>query len=115
MARLFGISRATADQWMRWGGRALLLLVVALSGASAVSGSARDCANYTVTFLGATYDGTNTTFRYQVCSNESPAISHWVLGLPTTCATCADVVAASHVYTCGTDPTTGVFGVKFDQ
>ncbi|MDY0341319.1 MAG: lamin tail domain-containing protein, partial [Coriobacteriia bacterium] len=74
-----------------------------------------DCSNYTVTFLGATFDGTNTTFRYRVCSNGDPAISHWVLGLPESCATCTDVVATSHAYECNRDPTTRLFGVKFEQ
>ncbi len=55
-----------------------------------------------------------------MCSNGDPAISHWVLGLPLTCAACADVVAAGRVgassvnWSCGTDPTTHLFGVKFD-
>ncbi|MBC7170730.1 hypothetical protein H5T54_07400, partial [Candidatus Bipolaricaulota bacterium] len=116
MVSFLGINRA-ASLWVRLTGRALLplLLVGLLSGETWVLGSACDCSKYTITFLGATFDGTNTTFSYRVCSNGSPAISHWVLGLPTTCAGCADIVAASHSYVCGTDPTTHLFGVKFDQ
>ena len=116
MARLFGSGR-TENSWIRQTGRALfpLLLVVLLSAGSSVSSSACDCSKYTVTLLGATFDGANTTFSYRVCSSDSPAISHWVLELPDSCATCKDVVATSHKYECNRDPTTGIFGVKFDQ
>lgn len=92
-----------------------LLLVLLLGAGAWFHASAQNCSQYTVVFLGDTFDGANTTFQYRVCSNGDPAISHWVLGLPTTCAGCADVVAASRSYECGTDPTTHLFGVKFDQ
>ena len=120
MVRVTSLNTTAWSRGGRWVARSLLLLTVLLIGVGAVPVVAQNCNNYTVTFLGATFDDTNTTFRYRVCSSGSPAISHWVLGLPQTCATCADVVAAGRVgassvnWSCGTDPTTGLFGVKFD-
>ncbi|QAA76587.1 MAG: hypothetical protein BIP78_0821 [Candidatus Bipolaricaulis sibiricus] len=120
MANLIELFSVSSNRVPRWAVGAVLLLAVLASGTVSPLVSAQNCNNYTVTFLGATFDGTNTTFRYRVCSNGNPAISHWVMGLPGGCSTCADVVSAGRVgsssvtWSCGTDPTTGVFGVKFD-
>jgi len=66
-----------------------------------------------INFLGSTYDGTNTTFTYQVISGDAPAISHWVLD---GCFFGDDVVSASEAYTyVMSDPAIQVSGVKFDQ
>lgn len=75
--------------------RSHLLLTALLIEARAVPVGASDCVNWPVTFRGAKLDGRNTTFRYRVCSTGRPAIGHGVLGLPLTCTTCADVMAAS--------------------
>jgi hypothetical protein len=115
MAHNLGASPLRRHSWFRrWFVPTAVGLILLWNAGVAVVGVADPCSQYSITFLEATFDGTDTTFRYQVCSNGSPAISHWVIGFDS-CATCSDLVGASHAYTCGTDPTTGLFGVKFDQ
>jgi uncharacterized repeat protein (TIGR01451 family) len=71
------------------------------------------CSTHLITFLGSTYNGTNTTFNYQITGGGPPALSHWVVEL---CVPCSYVVSAGPgSVTCGTDPTTGVYGLKFDS
>lgn len=65
--------------------------------------------------LGTSFNGTNTKFTYRVCQIEGAALSHWVLGLSNVC--CNRIVGATGgttTGTCGTDPTTGLFGLKFE-
>ncbi|MCH8241234.1 MAG: hypothetical protein IH897_01330 [Planctomycetes bacterium] len=70
-----------------------------------------------ITFLGTTLDGPNTKYSYHVCKLAGADLSHWVLG--TDC--CNNIVSSSAPpgespgTSCGTDPTTGLFGVKFDE
>lgn len=64
------------------------------------------------------FDGTNTTFNYEICQVGGAALSHWVLGVPSLC--CLDIVSTSASVglpstTCSTDPTTGLAGIKFDE
>jgi len=74
-----------------------------------------DCANYSIEFLGSSYNGSTTTFTYLVTSYDSPALSHWILGLPD-CITAGDIAAAGPGTTVfGLDPTTGIWGLKFDS
>ena len=55
----------------------------------------------------------STTITFKVTSGTQPSISHWVLGLDE--ATAALVIYASENYEdYQQDPTTGVFGIKFD-
>jgi hypothetical protein len=64
--------------------------------------------HFEVAFLGSIFDGTNTTFTYQLCERiASPNLSHWVLGLdcPTFCTGGTLVVP---------DPTTCLDGRKFE-
>ena len=74
-----------------------------------------DCANYDIEFLSSSFDGANTTFRYRVTSYALPEVSHWILGVGD-CITASDIVSASPGSVAfGHDPTTGVYGVKFDS
>ncbi|MEE4176536.1 MAG: hypothetical protein V2I46_03410, partial [Bacteroides sp.] len=71
------------------------------------------CDSHIITFQGAVYDGTNTTFTYTILGGGPPALSHWVIAL---CVPCSYVVdAGPGITTCGTDPTTGVYGLKWDS
>ncbi|MCK5086947.1 MAG: hypothetical protein KAQ90_05470, partial [Melioribacteraceae bacterium] len=69
--------------------------------------------DYDVTFNGVTNNGDNTsTWSYTVSGiGEDPALSHWVLGL------CDDhtVLSSNYSYEVNTDPTTGVYGIKWDK
>jgi hypothetical protein len=58
-----------------------------------------------------TSDG-KTIITYQVSSNCDPSISHWTLAMSPEVF--ALVEGASEQYEFGTDPTTGVTGIKFD-
>jgi len=83
-----------------------------------LSVSEADCANYQVDYLGSTYDGSTTTFNYSVTAYQNPAVSHWVLGLPD-CIVESDIASATSIpsygWIFGLDPTTGVWGIKFDD
>ena len=76
-----------------------------------------DCDDYDISLASSNYDaGSNTTtFTYTVSvkADAVHAISHWVLGLGP-CITANDIAAASDSYDFGTDPTTGLSGIKFD-
>ena len=73
-----------------------------------------DCLNYDITYVGRTYDGTNTTFTYTVTSYQPPAASHWILGV-ASCITETDIVTAGPgTWVFGYDPTTEIYGIKFD-
>ncbi len=70
-----------------------------------------------IRLISAIYNGTNTTFTYRVCQNStSQDVSHWVLGLSAEC--CQRFVSATGgteaINGCSTDPTTGIFGVKWE-
>lgn len=68
MAKVLSLRRVGTDHGARWAvGAVLLLLASVWSGVVPGSAAVVDpCSNYTVTFLGATFDGTNTTFSYRV-------------------------------------------------
>ena len=63
------------------------------------------------------FDTTGTTFTYRLCQDPgSQNLSHWVLGLSETCC---DLLAGSTGGTstpgaCLLDPTTNLFGLKFE-
>ena len=73
-----------------------------------------DCADYDVEYLEASFNGTNTSFTYRVSANSSPAVSHWVLALDT-CIEKTDIVSATEPWEFGTDPKTGLRGIKIDN
>jgi len=58
-------------------------------------------------------DNDRTTVTFRVSSGDSPAISHWVLGIDEDTAN--RIVASSEAHEdWGLDPTTGKEGIKFD-
>jgi hypothetical protein len=77
----------------------------------------------TVQFLGITYTGTGTnirsTYTYKITSGCSPTISHFGFG-GLNCISCMNSssdffsVNGSGTYSYGTDPTTGICGIKYD-
>ena len=67
--------------------------------------------NNTITFVGKTFEGTNTIWTYSVTSSSSPALSHWVLGW---CNKDAIVEVSDIKWEYGTDPHTGIRGIKFE-
>ncbi len=89
-------------------------------------------SQHTITFAGVQYDYENCTtcFYYCITNGESPAISHTIFGASDCQGTCLDEEATVGLWslngceitqstggspTQGTDPTTGICGVKFDE
>lgn len=72
-------------------------------------------AGHSVTLTSHVYNETTntTTITYRVTSSGDPAISHWILALPANVL--SKLSSASEFYEIGTDPTTGVTGIKFDR
>lgn len=73
-------------------------------------------ANYTVTFGGSNYDGSQTTFTYTVTGTGVPtALSHFDLEIPQ-CTPSLELIAftPTDAVELGVDPTTGVDGIKWD-
>jgi hypothetical protein len=63
------------------------------------------------------YDGTTTTFTYRLC--QAPAsqdLSHWVLGLSQACCDILEDAngGTSAGSSCQIDPSTGLFGLKWE-
>lgn len=110
------------------------MMVVLLAGL-VLAADTTTLQGYEIEFLGATQDGTNSTWTYAISTTgvETSGLSHWTLAV----GSCATVVAPSpgsyttptdhercgQDLTCleatyneveiGDDPTTGVSGVKF--
>jgi hypothetical protein len=80
-------------------------------------------ADHSVRLTDKSYDGEYTSITYTVTSSGNPSISHWMLGLPPEIM--ANLVSISEdgevldldsdAIDFGTDPTTGVAGLKFDN
>lgn len=84
---------------------------------------------YEVSYLGSSFDGTNTTYSYKVCGTGSnPELSHFNIGVPV-CTPGLELVSTEPTHAANQqvepappypttkfkkDPTTGVYGVKFD-
>ncbi|GAB4512339.1 MAG: hypothetical protein OHK0046_11690 [Anaerolineae bacterium] len=83
-------------------------------GARRDGATTTDMGNHNVTLSSVVYNEADdtTTIAYRVTSGPSPSISHWTLGLPAEVA--GKMISANEQYERGTDPTTGVTGVKFD-
>ena len=74
-----------------------------------------DVGGHTFEYLGTTYDDDgSSTWSYRVTSEDKPALSHWVLEWGPSLEA-ANVLDASERFEVGTDPTTGVYGIKFDE
>lgn len=69
---------------------------------------------HTIELISEVYDPNTdtTTVGYRVTSACDPSISHWTLALPSSVA--SKIRSSSEAYEYGTDPTTGVTGIKFD-
>ncbi|MEE9293886.1 MAG: hypothetical protein V3W34_02830, partial [Phycisphaerae bacterium] len=70
-----------------------------------------------IELVSSSFDGTDTTFTYRICQVIGPAISHWVLGMSPEC--CLNFLSATggspgNPTACGTDPSTGLFGLKWE-
>ncbi len=91
----------------------LMALVVLIPTTSAQD----DTVNgFTVSYGGRIFDGTNTTFIYVVIgTGAGPDLSHFDVEIPQ-CDTALQVVAynPADAVSFGTDPTTGVNGIKWD-
>jgi hypothetical protein len=91
---------------------------------------------FKVTYLGHTGDQVNTTWTYSVTESDTKVhgLSHWTLGICNTFEVIApigfyqtntsivectdgtfDCQTASYTVVTGLDPTTGVFGIKFED
>ena len=82
--------------------------------------TAEEVGHYDIVYVGRTFDGTNTTFTYTVTGlDQDPALSHFNVEVPS-CYDEDDIVATSPADSettpveFGTDPTTGVRGIKWD-
>ncbi|MEA2075112.1 MAG: hypothetical protein U9O85_05205 [Euryarchaeota archaeon] len=88
------------------------LLVVFTLVASMSAVSAADLCGHTVEFVSHTYDGTYSTWTYNVTSGSAPAISHWIIFWCNKSAFFAASEEAEYVYS---DPQTGKRGIKFEK
>ncbi|NLE57250.1 MAG: hypothetical protein GX616_02740, partial [Planctomycetes bacterium] len=91
--------------------------VIATDTATVTLLTGDDCDDYEIDLTSSRYDAASntTTFTYTVSvdSDAVHGLSHWVLGLDS-CIAKSNIKAASHSYEFGTDPTTGVSGIKFN-
>jgi hypothetical protein len=106
------------DEMMRKAALLTLLVVLLAVYVPSVGAQSVTVNGFTVTFNGRTYvNGANqTTFTYTVTgNNQPPALSHFDLEIPN-CTEPLDVIAysPSSAVEFGTDPTTGVSGIKWD-
>ncbi|MCH7597204.1 MAG: hypothetical protein IID35_11700, partial [Planctomycetes bacterium] len=61
------------------------------------------------------FDGTNTTFTYQVCGLGGAALSHFIMDLdPECCLGIVSTSGGSSTDSCQVDGSTGFSGLKFD-
>ena len=67
--------------------------------------------HHDITFVSHTFDGTYSTWTYQVTSGTKPSLSHWVI---SWCAPGAIVDASEYREYVAPDPRTGITGIKFD-
>jgi len=69
--------------------------------------------HFTLTYLGSNYDGTNTTFGYELCWNGNPPeLSHFTVGVCEDSLVLFSTDPDNGVL--GTDGSTGIYGVKWD-
>jgi hypothetical protein len=85
--------------------------------------AAQDCSvdasagQFDISFDGANFDGTDTTFTYCVTTNDDPALSNWLLSLDPQCVSSNDLTG------CGPepcdyqvdDPNLDLTGIKWDD
>jgi hypothetical protein len=69
--------------------------------------------SYVVSFLGRTFDGTNTTFAYHVRgTGVEPALSHFTVELPP-CAPAGAVFEPAGSANVNTNQNSGIYGVEW--
>ncbi|MCK4734260.1 MAG: hypothetical protein KAT65_17535, partial [Methanophagales archaeon] len=86
---------------------AVLALIALTSSASAVP-----IGNHDITFISHTFDGTYSTWTYNVTSGYKPALSHWVI---TWCNESALINCSETCEYVTNEPHTGITGIKFDK
>ncbi len=87
---------------------AVLALIIFISPVSA-----EPIGDHDITFVSHTFDGTHSTWTYEVNSSFQPAISHWIIAWCNPGA----IVEASEDYVYGADPSLRretIIGIKFD-
>ncbi len=91
-----------------------LAVMIASVAPMASGGEVLFIASHSFEFQGVTYndDGTST-WAYRAVSGWHPSLSHWVLGFDSSILGRSNVVSCSERYEVNTDPTTGVYGLKF--
>ena len=89
----------------------IVTLAAALLFSTVGMASAVMIGDHNITFINHTYDGHNSTWCYNVTSGHQPALSHWVICWCNGSA----IAGASEGYTFGTDPHTGITGIKFEN
>ena len=99
-----------------WGSGWLALVIVVVGFSLAASaGDVLRVDNHSFEFRGVTYNSNGTsTWSYNVTSGRKPALSHWVLGFDPSLLRASNVISCSERYEVNTDPTTRVYGLKFD-
>ena len=73
---------------------------------------AASIGDHDITFVSHTFDGTYSTWTYSVTSGSSPALSHWAI---SWCDETAIEDVSETPWEYGTDPNTGITGIKFDK
>jgi len=68
-------------------------------------------SDHDITFVSHTFDGTYSTWTYNVTSGIRPSLSHWVI---SWCDPGAIVGASEYQAYVAPDPCTGITGIKFD-
>ncbi|MDD5263722.1 MAG: Ig-like domain-containing protein, partial [Candidatus Bipolaricaulis sp.] len=98
----------------RVGWAALAMVAIGL-GVGVVGDDLLQVGEHVFEFRGVDYNGDGTsTWYYTVTSGRKPALSHWVLEFDPSILGMRDVVTCSERYEVSTDPTTHVYGLKFD-
>jgi hypothetical protein len=96
------------------------VLAVGLAGLTAQAVAEPDVSynGHEITLLNVTQDNGKCTWTYEVCSGESPALSHWII--ESCVGTTNEFIAwgtdpeLNGTIEYGEDPSTGITGLKFD-
>ena len=114
--------RRASALWLAW---VVGSSAAAQPGSPSCGAPCGDCAgklagnggSISVSLQSVEFDGFVTAFTYQVCQDqESRDLSHWALEVhPLACDRLVEAVGGTAPFLgCGPDPTTNVFGVKFE-
>jgi hypothetical protein len=93
--------------------KAILMAVIVVSALIAFIApiSAVSIGEHDIAFDNRTFDGTNSTWTYNVTSGSKPSLGYWIM---TWCDESA-IVEASEKWEYGEDKKTGITGIKFDK